>query len=595
MQTLNKFLFLLKLKDSKGAFLMLVMMLITALLDMIGVASILPFIAVLVNPDIIQTNFILKTLFDYLSRFGVENNQHFLFALGVIVFVLLIISLIFKALATYVQIRFVLMREYIIGKHLVEGYLHQPYSWFLNRNSAVLGKTILSEVAQVVIGLMSLMDIIAKSMIVIVLVFLLVLIDPKLALSVSIIFGAAYGIVYYFTRRFLKQIGKVRLKNNQSRFMALSETFGAAKEVKLSGLEQNFIKKFSDPAQIFARSQTFSSLIGQLPRFFIEGVAFGGILVMILYLMMKTGSFNNSIPIISLYTFAGYRLMPAIQAIYVSFTRITYISPSLDKLYDDIKSLKQFSLSKNSDVLPLDNSIALKNINYNYPETTKKTLKNINLFISAKTTVGFVGTTGSGKTTTADIILGLLEPQEGSLEVDGQHITNKNLRSWQKSIGYVPQQIYLADDTIAANIAFGVEHKDIKKESIEKASKIANLDQFVLEELPKQYETTIGERGIRLSGGQRQRIGIARALYHNPKILVLDEATSALDNQTEKAVMDAIDNLSKNITIILIAHRLSTVKKCDKIFLLEKGELKNEGTFGELINIDGNFRKDSNN
>ena len=595
MQTLNKFLFLLKLKDSKGAVLMLVMMLITALLDMIGVASILPFIAVLVNPDIIQTNFILKTLFDYLSRFGVENNQHFLFALGVIVFVLLIISLIFKALATYVQIRFVLMREYIIGKYLVEGYLHQPYSWFLNRNSAVLGKTILSEVGQVVIGLTSLMEIIAKSMIVIALVFLLVLTDPKLALSVSIIFGAAYGIVYYFTRRFLKQIGKVRLKNNQSRFMALSETFGAAKEVKLSGLEQNFIKKFSDPAQIFARSQTFSSLIGQLPRFFIEAVAFGGILVMILYLMMKTGSFNNSIPIISLYTFAGYRLMPAIQAIYVSFTRITYISPSLDRLYDDIKSLKQFSLSVNSDVLPLDNSIALKNINYNYPETTKKTLKNINLFISAKTTVGFVGTTGSGKTTTADIILGLLEPQEGSLEVDGQHITNKNLRSWQKSIGYVPQHIYLSDDTVAANIAFGIPHEDINYEAVERASKIANLYKFVTDELPRKFQTKIGENGIRLSGGQRQRIGIARALYNNPQVLVLDEATSALDNLTEKLVMDAINNLNKKITIILVAHRLNTVKKCDNIFLFEKGELINNGKFEDLKKNNDKFRNTVNN
>ena len=595
MQTLNKFLFLLKLKDSKGAVLMLVMMLITALLDMIGVASILPFIAVLVNPDIIQTNFILKTLFDYLSRFGVENNQHFLFALGVIVFVLLIISLIFKALATYVQIRFVLMREYIIGKYLVEGYLHQPYSWFLNRNSAVLGKTILSEVGQVVIGLTSLMEIIAKSMIVIALVFLLVLTDPKLALSVSIIFGAAYGIVYYFTRRFLKQIGKVRLKNNQSRFMALSETFGAAKEVKLSGLEQNFIKKFSDPAQIFARSQTFSSLIGQLPRFFIEAVAFGGILVMILYLMMKTGSFNNSIPIISLYTFAGYRLMPAIQAIYVSFTRITYISPSLDRLYDDIKSLKQFSLSVNSDVLPLDNSIALKNINYNYPETTKKTLKNINLFISAKTTVGFVGTTGSGKTTTADIILGLLEPQEGSLEVDGQHITNKNLRSWQKSIGYVPQHIYLSDDTVAANIAFGIPHEDINYEAVERASKIANLYKFVTDELPRKFQTKIGENGVRLSGGQRQRIGIARALYNNPQVLVLDEATSALDNLTEKLVMDAINNLNKKITIILVAHRLNTVKKCDNIFLFEKGELINNGKFEDLKKNNDKFRNTVNN
>jgi len=222
-------------------------------------------------------------------------------------------------------------------------------------------------------------------------------------------------------------------------------------------------------------------------------------------------------------------------------------------------------------------------------------LKDVSLNISAKTTVGLVGATGSGKTTTIDIILGLLEAQKGTLEVDGQTITKFNSRSWQRNIGYVPQHIYLADDTVAANIAFGVNPKDINHEAVEKASKIANLNEFVLEELPKQYQTTIGERGVRLSGGQRQRIGIARALYHKPQVLILDEATSALDNQTEKAVMDAINNLNKNITIILIAHRLNTVKKCDNIFLLEKGKLKNEGTFEELIQVNENFRAYSNN
>jgi len=208
--------------------------------------------------------------------------------------------------------------------------------------------------------------------------------------------------------------------------------------------------------------------------------------------------------------------------------------------------------------------------------------------------VGLVGPTGSGKTTTVDIILGLLESQKGTLEVDGKIITQQNSRSWQRSIGYVPQQIFLADDTVAANIAFGLELKDINQEAVEEVAKIANLHNFVMEELPKQYQTTIGERGVRLSGGQRQRIGIARALYHRPKVLVLDEATSALDNQTEQAVMDAINNLAKHITIILIAHRLSTVKKCNQIFLLEKGEIKNQGTFEELINTNENFRKSAN-
>ena len=221
-------------------------------------------------------------------------------------------------------------------------------------------------------------------------------------------------------------------------------------------------------------------------------------------------------------------------------------------------------------------------------------LKDISLSIPAKSTVGLVGTTGSGKTTMVDIILGLLEPQKGTLEVDGKIITKQNSRSWQRSIGYVPQHIYLTDNSIAANIAFGVEPKDINQDLVEKASKIANLHNYVINELPKQYHTTIGERGVRLSGGQRQRIGIARALYHESKVLILDEATSALDNQTEKIVMDAIKNLSKDITIILITHRLNTVKNCDKIYLLKNGEIKNEGTFEELINVDEDFRKNAN-
>lgn len=595
MHTFKKLFFLLSVKERNRAGLLSIMILIMAFLDMVGVASILPFIAVLSNPDIIKTNIYLSSMFDFSSVIGIKNNQQFLFSLGILMFLLLVISLVFKAITTYIQVRFVQMCQFNLSKRLIEGYLYQPYTWFLSHHSADLGKTILSEVGEVIGGgLKPLMELIAKGMVTIALLGLLISIDPQLSLIAGFLLGGAYWIIFYFIRRNLNKIGNERLKNNQLRFTAVIEAFSAAKEVKVAGLEKTYIDRFSNPAYIFARTHASATLLGQLPRFFLEAISFGGILLVILYLMKQTGSFNNSLPIIALYVFAGYRLIPALQQIYVSFTQFTFVGPSLDKLYKDIKNLKP-SISKNQQgIVSLKEKISLKNIYYNYPDTSRTTLKNINLNIPAKSTIGIVGATGSGKTTTVDIILGLLEPKKGTLEVDGQVITKQNTRAWQKNIGYVPQHIYLSDDTIAANIAFGSDVNSIDYNAVEKASKIANIHNFVINELPQKYQTTVGERGIRLSGGQRQRIGIARALYHNPEVIILDEATSALDNQTEKAVMEAVNIMKKNVTIILIAHRLSTVKKCDEIFLLDKGELKNKGTFEKLIKIDENFRLSAN-
>ncbi len=592
MQNIKKFLFLLSSHERKRAGLLLFMMLIMALLDMIGVASILPFIAVLTNPSLIETNLILNKTFQVSTIFGVENYQEFLFVLGVIVFATLVISIIFKALTTYAQVRFVQMREYSISKRLVEGYLRQSYSWFLNRNSTELGKTILSEVGQVIaLGLRPMLEVIAKAMVTIALITLLIIADPKLAMTVSIFLGGTYSLIFYFIRKYINRIGNERLEKNESRFKTIGEAFGAVKEVKVGGLEQVYNKQFSDSALTFAHTQASAQVVTHLPRFILEAIAFGGILLIILFVMAQSGNFNDALPILSLYVFAGYRLMPALQQIYASCTAISFLSPSLNKLYSDLKNNRIKTSNENHDqgILFLNNTLKLKNIHYNYPNSSRAALKDVTLNIPAKSTVGLVGATGSGKTTTVDIILGLLEAQKGTLEVDGQIIKMQNSRSWQRSIGYVPQHIYLSDDTIEGNIAFGIEQKDINKEAVEKASKIANLHNFVIDELPHNYQTTVGERGVRLSGGQRQRIGIARALYHNPQLLILDEATSALDNETEEAVMDAVNNLSKNMTIILIAHRLNTVKNCDIIFKLDDGKLIDQGSFDEIINIKKNF------
>ena len=596
MSNFKKLLFLFTPREIRHAGLLLIMILIMAIIDMIGIASILPFMAVLTNPNLIETNSILNFMFQYFRIFGVENDKQFLFALGILLFGLLVFSNIFKALTTYVQLQFIHMREYSLSKRLVENYLHQPYSWFLSRNSADLGKTILAEVGLIVGGyLKPFINVIAKVIVAVAIIILLVLTDPKLALIASFMLSASYGIIFYCVRKYISKIGKKRLKNNEARYLLISEAFGAAKEIKIGNLEQNYIERFSNPAKIYAKTTASSRVLSQLPHFFLELITFGGVMLMILYLMMQKGSFNDALPVLSLYIFAGLRLMPAIKEIYTSFVSFTFVDPSLKKLHQDIKNLKVVNPNLGGDSISINKNISLQNVNYNYPNASRTALKNINLTIPLKSTVGFIGATGSGKTTTIDIIQGLLQPQKGNLKIDGQIISEKNIKSWQQSIGYVPQHIYLSDDTISSNIAFGIKPQNINQDVIEKVSKIANLHEFVVDELPEKYQTIIGERGVRLSGGQRQRIGIARALYHNPKILILDEATSALDNDTEEAVMDAVDNLGKKITIIIIAHRLNTVKRCDQIYLLEKGQIKNQGTFKELINIEENFSLNKNN
>ena len=592
MQILKKLIFLLSPRERKNALLLLGMIIVMALLDVIGVASILPFMAVLMNPDTIETNTILNKMFQIAGTFGIENNQQFLFALGTLVFVLLIVSLVFKALVTYLQIHFALMRDYSIGKRLVEGYLRQPYSWFLNRHSADLGRNILSEVTKVVgTGIAPMITLIAHGAVAIALMILLILTDPKLALVSFFTLGLFYGLVYRFTRSILKRLGQQTLQANRSRFSEVSEAFGAVKEVKVSRLEQFYIQRFTEPARNYSRYQAMAGSISQLPRYIIEIVTFGGMLFLVLFLLSKNNDFASVIPVITLYAFAGYRLLPSLQQIYISFTKLRFIVPALDAIIEDLINLPPVIHSKKNETsLQFNKGITLSHIYYHYPNTSRTALYDINLSIPTGTTVGLVGATGSGKTTTVDIILGLLEAQQGELKVDGKIINKQNCRAWQSFIGYVPQQIFLADDTVAANIAFGNNPKDIDQVAVEYAAKAANLHDFIISELDQQYQTKVGERGIRLSGGQRQRIGIARALYRRPKVLILDEATSALDNLTEKEVMNEVHKISKNITVIMIAHRLSTVKNCDRIYLLENGKLKEQGTFDELINLNDQFR-----
>lgn len=374
---------------------------------------------------------------------------------------------------------------------------------------------------------------------------------------------------------------------NKERFKLATEALGGVKDIKILGVEKFFLSKFSKHSKAFSFFQSWNQVIGQVPRYIMEIIAFGGIVGFLLFAIYSKMSIQNLIPLVSFFALAGYRLIPALQGVFNAFTSLKFDSAILNKIHRDMIDLKSggsYFLGENEiEHLPFKEKIELENIYFSYPGSSKETLKNVNLEIRKNSFVALIGATGSGKTTLVDLILGLLTPTKGKIKIDNVQIDENNLRNWQASLGYVPQQIYLTDDTIARNIAFGVPDEEIDMERIKKAAWMANIHDFIDEELSKGYDTVIGERGIRLSGGQRQRIGIARALYHDPDVLIFDEATSSLDNKTEKEVLEAINNVAKFKTMIVIAHRLTTVKNSDMVYKIEKGVIIGKGSYEQMI------------
>ena len=593
IDTFRKIRDLLDARERRNAVILFVMMLLMGLFEVVGVVSIMPFIAVLAKPDVVHTNSYLSATYQF---FGFSSTNNFLFFLGGVLFAIVVGSLAFKALTKWATVRYVQMRHFSLSCRLLQGYLERPYSFFLNRHSADLGKTVLSEVGAVIKkGLMPAMELVANTIVAALIISLVVAADPMVAVSAMVVLGGAYATVYLSLRHYLSRIGTDRVEANRQRFQIAQEAFGGIKDVKVLGLEKGYIHSFKAPAMRQARVSVKLKFISDIPQYAMQAIVYGGMLIILLFLMVtREGDFAAVLPLIALYAFAGSRLNPALQIIYQSFTILRFNKPALDTLHRDLVEIGSIGGAaiineRSHDLLRLQTEIRLDNITYSYPQAEHPTLIDLSLTIPAKTTVGLVGSTGAGKTTVADIIMGLLVSQQGEMQVDGMHVTGDVIRDWQHNIGYVSQHIFLTDDTVAANIAFGTPLNEIDLDAVERAARTADLHHFVMEELPNGYQTMVGERGVRLSGGQRQRIGIARALYHDPDVLVLDEATSALDNLTEKAVMDAVHNLGHRKTIILIAHRLSTVRECDVIFLLEHGKLKASGTFDELVERDESF------
>lgn len=513
---------------------------------------------------------------------SVPSAERFLLISGIVVLVLFVTGNLFLALVTWATIKFARTVGYSLSSRLFETYVWQRYPFFLQRNSTELTKNLLNETGNVTSGIVKpLMEMIVEGFLSLAIVIFLVLVNPIVAAIAALILGGAYALIFLWFRRALSRAGKRRVQRNRERFRLSGDAFGAIKEIKLRGLESSYTKRFSFIARRFENAKAAVQVMSRLPKFVLEALAFGGILVIALVIFANEQGTEMILPTISAYAFAGYRLMPSLQKFFSAITNIKGNQASLSVVKDEFRVGESFAPPPPAEALPFQERVQLDHITFTYDEAARPALHDVSFSIHKNTTVGIAGPTGCGKTTLVDVILCLLSPESGRIVVDGEPLTEEKQRAWQKNFGYVPQYIYLSDTSIRKNIAFGVPEDEIDEERVKFAAQLANLHGFV-QSLELGYETTLGERGVRISGGQRQRVGIARALYHDPEIIVFDEATSALDSNTEQAVMEAIANLMHKKTIIMIAHRLSTLRECDNIVVLNEGTVDASGTYADL-------------
>lgn len=569
---------LLDVRERRTAWIVLVIVILGALSSALMVGSVLPFLSVLADPGRIDT--VPKLAWSY-ETFGFESDYTFLIALGLASIGVIVLTSGMQVLKTWVVARFALMRVHSISHRLMAAYLRQPYEFFLDRHSGEMSTRILSEAQQVVSQFLKpAADLVAAGLTVIAIVGLLLWVDTKTALIAFVALGGLYGGVFALSRRALDRFGRERVAANSVRFRIANEVLGGIKDIKLLGREGSYLSRYAESSQRMARLQVAVSIISQVPQFMLQAVAVGGIILLCLLMVDADGlasgvALGGIMPTLGSFAFAGQRLMPELSKLYRSLATLQAGAGAVDIIHEDL--LQRASGGAQEQSIParmgMRAKLVLDNVTYHYPEAAHAGVREISLEVRAGEKIGIVGGTGAGKTTLADLILGLLSPTAGRLLVDDEAVNDRNVRAWQQSVGYVPQDIFLTDASVAQNIALGVANTEIDHMRVEEAAQIAQLERFIRTELPSGYETTVGERGVRLSGGQRQRIGIARALYHDADLIVFDEATSALDNVTEREVMAAIDALPSEKTVVIIAHRLSTVRRCDRIVVMERGRV----------------------
>ncbi|MAS04783.1 MAG: ABC transporter ATP-binding protein [Ahrensia sp.] len=590
---------LLDRREQRNAGIVLAVVVLSALSSAVMIGSVMPFLSVLAEPNRIHE---VRALAWAYEVGGFESNYSFLVALGLVSLVVIVSANLLQVARIWIVTRYITMRIHSLSYRLLAAYLNQPYEFFLSRHSGEMSTQILAETQQVVVQFLTpAAEAIASFLTIVVIVILLVWIDPIVALASFILLGGIYGGIFLISRQLVRRKGEIRAEANIFRYRIANEALGGVKDIKLLGRESAYVLRYEYPSQRMARADVFANVLSQLPQNLMQAVAFGGMIILCLLLVDSEGlasgqALGGILPLLGVFAFAGQRMMPELSRLYQGLTRLQYGSAAVESVYRDL------ALENSARPLPemtpsairLQREIRLDRVSYRYPSADSPGLCKISLNIRAGEKIGIIGGSGAGKTTLADLILGLLRPTEGVFYVDGIAINEGNVRAWQQSVGYVPQDIFLTDSNIAENIALGIAPEEIDHSRVVEAARIAHLDGFIRKELPQGYETTVGERGVRLSGGQRQRIGIARAMYHDADLLVFDEATSALDNITEREVMAAIDGLPGGKTALIIAHRLTTVQRCDRILLLDQGRVAGFDSWDGLAEANEAFRRIAN-
>ena len=587
---------LLDRRERRQALLVLGVMLLSALAGAAMVLSVMPFLSLIADPGMIATT---PALAWAQARLGLESNYDFVVAIGALTALFILFANAVQLLKVFALTRFATMRVHSLAMRLLAAYLRQPYEFFLNRHSADMTTGVLSEAEQVVgqfirpIG-----DLLAGLLSVLAIMAALIWVSPAIALGGLVVIGGSYALIYQGVRLRLSRLGRERVAANGLRFRIAGEALGGIKDVKVLGREYSYAGRFEAPSHDYARTRATAGFIAEAPRYLLQTILFAGIVLVCLVLIDREGfesgaALGGLLPLIGAFALGGQKLLPEVQAIFGALAQLRFGAAAVESVHGGLEQARGLPglPPERPQPLRLRERLTFEQVSYRYPEADLAGLTGVALEIRRGERIGIVGATGAGKSTFADLVLGLLQPQAGRICVDGVPVTAATLRAWQAGIGYVPQEIFITDATIAENIAFGVAPEAIDHARVAESARLARIDGFILSALPQGFATRVGERGVRLSGGQRQRIGIARALYHDAGLIVFDEATSALDSATEREVMTAIEQLPGDKTVLLIAHRLSTVRSCDRILVLDNGQVAGFAPWAELLRDCPPFRR----